>query len=86
MQKWKRVTRMRVDSLNIDHLNTGLEGPFGWITSGRVDMIGDVMVPQENNEINVSELVGMITDAIKRRPVDIRTPKYKRNIQICEQD
>ena len=41
---------MRVDSLNIDHLNTGLEGPFGWITSGRVDMIGDVMVPQETTK------------------------------------
>ena len=68
---------MRVDSLNIDHLNTGLEGPFGWITSGRVDMIGDVMVPQENNEINVSELVGMITDAIKKEASRYKNPEVQ---------
>ena len=77
LQKWKRVTRMRVDSLNIDHLNTGLEGPFGWITSGRVDMIGNVMVPQENNEINVSELVGMITDAIKKEASRYKNPEVQ---------
>lgn len=77
LQKWKRVTRMRVDSLSIDHLNTGLEGPFGWITSGRVDMIGDVMVPQENNEMNVSELVSMITDAIKKEASRYKNPEVQ---------
>lgn len=42
---WKRVTRLRVDNLDIDHLNAGMEGPFGWITEGKVDMIGDVLLP-----------------------------------------
>lgn len=77
IQKWKRVTRMRVDSLNIDHLNTGLDGPFGWITSGRVDMIGDVMVPQEDDEISVSEIVTMIGDAIKKEATRYKNPEVQ---------
>lgn len=63
---WKRVTRLRVDSLNIDHLNKGLEGPFGWITSGKVDMIGDVMVPEQSKEFHVLEIVNIITQSIQK--------------------
>lgn len=79
--QWKRVTRMRVDALNIDHLNTGLEGPFGWISSGRVDMIGDVMVPQETNELSVKEIVSIIAESIKKEATryknpDVRNPKH----------
>ena len=40
----KRVTTWRVDNLNIDNLNGGVEGPFSWITSGKVDMIGDIKI------------------------------------------
>lgn len=72
---WKRVTRCRVDSLNIDHLNTGLEGPFGWITSGKVDMIGDIMVPQDDKDLNMAELVGIVTDYIKKEATRYRNPQ-----------
>ncbi|ODQ79337.1 hypothetical protein BABINDRAFT_141470 [Babjeviella inositovora NRRL Y-12698] len=58
---WKRVTQLRIDSLNVDHLNTGLQGPFGWITSGQVDMLADFMVPEEDG-FNVAELVQMISE------------------------
>ncbi|KAK6456116.1 mitochondrial distribution and morphology protein 31, mitochondrial precursor [Scheffersomyces xylosifermentans] len=75
---WKRVTRMRVDSLNIDHLNTGLEGPFGWITSGRVDMIGDVMVPPENKDLNMSEIVSIIAESIKKEANRYKNPEVKK--------
>lgn len=74
-QSWKRVTRMRVDNLNIDHLNTGLEGPFGWISSGRVDMIGDVMVPQENEDLNMTELVSVIAESIKKEANRYKNPE-----------
>lgn len=40
----KLITTMRVDNLNVDHLNGGVKGPFGWITRGKVDMIGDVKI------------------------------------------
>lgn len=79
---WQRVTRCRVDSLNIDHLNTGLEGPFGWITSGKVDMIGDVMVPQENKDLNVTELVNIIAQSIKKEANRYHNPEVtsKKNL------
>lgn len=62
---WKRVTRCRVDALNVDHLNTGLEGPFGWITSGEVDMIGDIMVPEDEG-VNMAEIVSTIADSLAK--------------------
>ncbi|RLV93130.1 Mitochondrial distribution and morphology protein 31 [Spathaspora sp. JA1] len=74
----KRVTRMRVDSLNVDHLNTGLEGPFGWITSGRVDMIGDVMVPQDSDELSVKEIVSIIADSISKEATRYKNPQVTR--------
>lgn len=71
---WKRVTRLRVDLLNIDHLNKGLEGPFGWITLGKVDMVGDVMVPEDLKDLNVSEIVGIIADSIHKEATRYRNP------------
>ena len=43
------VTRLRIDNLDIDHLNGGMGPPFGWITEGTVDMIGDVQLPEDPN-------------------------------------
>lgn len=34
-----------MDGLNIDHLNRGVQGPFGWIQEGNVDIVADVMFP-----------------------------------------
>ncbi|KAI5966485.1 MDM31 [Candida pseudojiufengensis] len=76
--KWKRITCLRVDALNIDHLNTGLEGPFGWITSGKVDMIGEVMVPQEHdNDIGVKEIVNMIAESITKEATKYKNPEIQ---------
>lgn len=78
LSKWKRVTCLRVDSLNIDHLNRGLEGPFGWITSGKVDMIGEIMVPREdNNDIGVKEIVNMIADSITKEATRYKNPEVQ---------
>lgn len=77
---WKRITRLRVDSLSIDHLNTGLEGPFGWITNGKVDMIGDVMVPQENKDLNMSELMGIIAESIKKEANRYQNPEVTKKL------
>lgn len=73
---WKRVTRCRVDSLSVDHLNTGMEGPFGWITSGDVDMIGDIMVPEDEGT-NVSEILHELADSIAKeaRRAKILSPR-----------
>lgn len=71
---WQRVTRLRVDSLSVDHLNTGLDGPFGWITDGKVDMVGDVMVPQDNKDLNVAELVTIVAELVRKQATRYRNP------------
>ncbi|KAM3465050.1 hypothetical protein MY5147_009363 [Beauveria neobassiana] len=47
---WKKSSRLRIDGLKIDHLNRGVEGPFGWIYEGDVDIVADVMFPADNEE------------------------------------
>jgi mitochondrial distribution and morphology protein 31 len=46
--QWKKHSRIRVDGLNIDHLNRGVEGPFSWIHEGNVDIVADIMLPNED--------------------------------------
>jgi distribution and morphology protein 31 len=48
---WKKHSRLRIDGLNIDHLNRGVEGPFGWIHEGNVDIVADVMIPSDEDSI-----------------------------------
>ncbi|KAJ4344812.1 Mitochondrial distribution and morphology protein 31, mitochondrial precursor [Didymosphaeria variabile] len=47
---WKKQSRIRIDGLNIDHLNRGYEGPFSWIYEGNVDLIADVMLPNDDDD------------------------------------
>lgn len=59
--KFQKATRFRIDNLKFDHLNTGANGPLGWITKGSVDVLVDTMVLGEDNkslnEIILSELI-----------------------------
>lgn len=48
-EPWKKQSRIRIDGLNIDHLNRGVEGPFGWIREGNVDIIADMMIPDDDD-------------------------------------
>ena len=48
---WKKHTRLRIDALNIDHLNRGVAGPFSWIREGNVDIVADIMLPNEDMSI-----------------------------------
>ncbi|PMD40029.1 hypothetical protein L207DRAFT_583861 [Hyaloscypha variabilis F] len=47
---WKKHSRLRIDGLRIDHLNRGVEGPFGWIYEGNVDIVADIMFPADEDE------------------------------------
>ena len=47
--QWKKHSRLRIDGLKIDHLNRGVEGPFSWIQSGNVDIVADVMIPNDED-------------------------------------
>ncbi|KAI9841169.1 MAG: Mitochondrial distribution and morphology protein 31, mitochondrial precursor [Sclerophora amabilis] len=47
---WKKHSRIRIDGLNIDHLNRGVEGPFSWIHEGNVDIVAELMFPADTDE------------------------------------
>ncbi|KAL2207182.1 mitochondrial distribution and morphology protein [Sarocladium strictum] len=47
---WKKISRLRIDGLKIDHLNRGVDGPFGWIYEGNVDISADLMFPDDTDE------------------------------------
>ena len=47
---WKKHSRLRIDGLNVDHLNRGVEGPFSWIRKGNVDIVADIMFPVDVDE------------------------------------
>ncbi|KAI6825318.1 mitochondrion biogenesis protein [Hortaea werneckii] len=47
--QWKKHSRLRIDGLKIDHLNRGVEGPFSWIQEGNVDIVADVMIPNDED-------------------------------------
>ncbi|GMM32996.1 Mdm31 protein [Saccharomycopsis crataegensis] len=59
-QKNDYFTRCRIDGLNVDHLNAGMDGPLGWIVKGTVDMCGDIRVPRNNHK--VQEFFKLIKD------------------------
>lgn len=47
---WKKQSQIRIDGLNIDHLNRGVVGPFSWIHEGNVDIVADILLPADNDE------------------------------------
>jgi distribution and morphology protein 31 len=47
---WKKFSRLRIDGLRIDHLNSGVEGPFGWIYEGNVDIVADIRFPHDDDD------------------------------------
>lgn len=53
---WKKTSRLRIDGLEVDHLNRGIEGPFSWIQQGNVDIIADVSFPLDD-DLQFSKLV-----------------------------
>jgi distribution and morphology protein 31 len=56
---WKKHSRIRIDGLNIDHLNRGVQGPFSWIHEGTVDIVADIMFPAENDESLAQVMAGL---------------------------
>ncbi|KAJ2270054.1 Mitochondrial distribution and morphology protein 31, mitochondrial precursor [Coemansia sp. RSA 371] len=43
----ERTTHVQIDNLNIDHINTGVEGPVGWITSGKLNVSALISFPEQ---------------------------------------
>lgn len=60
----QKSSRLRIDALNIDHLNRGIEGPLSWIHEGNVDIVADITFPNDADE-SISRLMSDIYDQIE---------------------
>jgi distribution and morphology protein 31 len=69
---WKKQNRFRIDGLNIDHLNRGVEGPFSWIHEGTVDIVADIMFPADNDE----SLAKVVSDFYDRLEATVTSTRY----------
>ncbi|KAL6709735.1 Mitochondrial distribution and morphology protein 31, mitochondrial precursor [Coniothyrium glycines] len=61
---WKKHSRIRIDGLNIDHLNRGYDGPFSWIHEGNVDITADVMLPNDDED-SIAKVMSDMYDRVE---------------------
>lgn len=62
----RRESRFRMDGVQIDHINKGVEGPMGWIYEGTCDVVADIRFPAEHGTDSakiVEEVIHNITRA-----------------------
>lgn len=69
---WKKQSRLRIDGLNIDHLNRGVEGPFSWIHEGNVDIVADIMFPADSDD----SIAKVMSDFYDRMEATVTSTKY----------
>jgi len=75
---WKKFSRVRIDGLKIDHLNRGVEGPFGWIYEGNVDIVADIMFPADAEE-GIGKVVAEFYDKMEEA---VTSNRYLRILDI----
>ena len=69
---WKKQSRIRVDALNIDHLNRGAAGPLSWIHEGNVDIVADIMIPNDSED----SVIKVMTDFYERMEETLTSKKH----------
>ncbi len=72
-QLWKKHSRMRIDGLKIDHLNKGVEGLFGWIYEGNVDIVADIVFPTDTDE----SIGALVSDLYDRLEASVTNSRYR---------
>ncbi|PVU91229.1 hypothetical protein BB559_004219 [Furculomyces boomerangus] len=84
------ATEIKISNLDICHFNYGVEGPIGWITSGRVDVNSLILLPNNNGNMNPSELFQKLVNdlansidvVILPSPNDWMEPESSENMAI----
>lgn len=71
-EPWRKQSRIRLDGLNIDHLNRNVEGPFSWIHEGNVDIVADIMVPNDTDE----SVLKVMSDFYDRMEATLTSKKH----------
>ena len=83
---WKKHSRLRIDSLNIDHLNRGVAGPFSWIHEGNVDIVADLMFPADNDE-SISKVMSDFYERMEATVTSSRQlPKGRESTRVDDID
>ena len=79
---FKKHSRLRIDGLNIDHLNRGVVGPFSWIHEGSVDIVADLMFPADTDE-SISKVMSDFYDRMGATVTTSRQlPKWQESTQV----
>jgi len=61
-----KVSRLRIDNVNVDHLNGGVNaGMFSWVVEGRVDVIADMQLPVNIEELDLRKIVEGVRENIE---------------------
>ncbi|AQZ12455.1 MDM32 (YOR147W) [Zygosaccharomyces parabailii] len=55
LQHWKRITRLRLDSINVKDLGLNKSNTFNWVEDGDVEILADIMLPPLNDDADYSE-------------------------------
>lgn len=71
-EPWKKQSRIRIDGMNIDHLNRGAVGPLSWIHEGNVDVVADIMIPTDGEE----SVMKVMTDFYERLEETLTSKKH----------
>ncbi|CAR27998.1 hypothetical protein ZYGR_0N04860 [Zygosaccharomyces rouxii] len=50
LQHWKRITRLRLDSINVRDLGLNRSNSFNWVEDGDLEIIADVMLPHTETD------------------------------------
>ncbi|KAJ1826168.1 Mitochondrial distribution and morphology protein 31, mitochondrial precursor, partial [Coemansia sp. RSA 2599] len=58
------TSHVQIDNLNIDHINAGVEGPIGWITSGRLNVSALISFPPQSSSTDPAMVIRKIVDNI----------------------
>jgi distribution and morphology protein 31 len=86
-----RISHLRVNGLPIDHFNYGVDGPFGWITSGQLDVDARVVFPPDVPDEDLLEqmtsqvkdmrdrMLDKVEEAIVTHPYEMRIEEEKKN-------
>lgn len=77
LSSWDRITRLRLNTINVNDLGLNKTKAFNWIEDGDVDLIADIMIPREieNPESQESEKYIMLDLKFKFKDLKGSLPK-----------
>ncbi|ODV83590.1 hypothetical protein CANARDRAFT_29822 [[Candida] arabinofermentans NRRL YB-2248] len=70
-EPYKKITRLRIDQLDISYLHNLKYSKLNWIQSGKVELVIDIMLPNEDKEDSVLTTSETIWNSLKFKINDI---------------